>query len=71
LDKLSTFDRNIIFTEYSLEEEEEEELAELRSNRTILSKHKNISINTFLDLCGEKMQKSSKNITAVSQVIFM
>lgn len=39
------FDRNISIIECSLEEEEV--LAELRNNRTLLLKHKNASINEF------------------------
>jgi len=39
------FDKNISLTEFSLEEEEE--LAEIRNNRTLLSKYKNVPLNEF------------------------
>jgi len=39
------FDKNLSLTEFSLEEEEEEELAEIRNNRTLLSKYKNVPLN--------------------------
>jgi len=38
------FDKNLSLTEFSLEEEEEE-LAEIRNNRTLLSKYKNVPLN--------------------------
>ncbi|KAL4101096.1 hypothetical protein QTP88_021116 [Uroleucon formosanum] len=38
------FDKNISLTEFSLEEEE---LAEIRNNRTLLSKYKNVRLNEF------------------------
>ena len=37
--------KNICLTEFSLEEEEE--LAEIRNNRTLLLKYKNVSLNEF------------------------
>ncbi|XP_050064195.1 protein FAM200A-like [Aphis gossypii] len=39
------FDKNMCLTEFSLEEEEE--LAEIRNNRTLLLKYKNVSLNEF------------------------
>ena len=39
------FDKNISLTEFSLEEEEE--LTEIRNNRTLLSKYKNVPLNEF------------------------
>ncbi|KAL4135376.1 hypothetical protein QTP88_006990 [Uroleucon formosanum] len=39
------FDKNISLTEFNLEEEEE--LAEIRNNRTLLSKYKNVPLNEF------------------------
>ncbi|VVC44891.1 Hypothetical protein CINCED_3A006968, partial [Cinara cedri] len=47
------FDKNISSTEFSLKEEEE--LAEIQNNGTLLLKYKNVPLNEFL-IHVEKMQ---------------
>jgi len=53
------FDKNISLSEFSLEEEE---LGKIRNNRTLLSKYKNVPLNTLWIYIKSMHTKIGKNL---------